>query len=439
MSVGRKVFHCVVDDTALTTNISEIKKWTSSGAITLIVPLYTLERLRALKKSGSQIGMNAREAVRFLDRVTSGKHDIPSSKIALQGPMEQFETWEEAENYFLPEFEEEVEDLSGSDVDEDELETHKDMESGEAKSEHTEAKSLNEMSQMLLSKLNFKKEPDAVSITSGGTRSHAASLASGSSQTSPECTAAKLAADPALTSNVGSSVNGHRRSTSGSVIPSVPVTIKPLLSAVLWRLHCQSGATPGVNSCILVTNDRITQTWAQKFGITTKNIHQLRTAIIYEEKEFKNHCKYLEKNQTTEPERLLSYENESDEDVLVFVPRGPGKSASRGTTIKRPVTRKATAGDRIANTSMNGGCVKTNGQIVSEAVVEVPSVPIDPNSFSRNFGTANPSPPAEPTVPNGNSPRGFVGSSPRGPRRGAPRAPPPRGSTTRGRGKLWVP
>lgn len=41
MSVGRKVFHCVVDDTALTVNISEIKKWTAQGAITLIVPLYS--------------------------------------------------------------------------------------------------------------------------------------------------------------------------------------------------------------------------------------------------------------------------------------------------------------------------------------------------------------------------------------------------------------
>lgn len=41
MSTGRKVFHCAVDETALTTNISEIKKWTVGGAITLIVPLYS--------------------------------------------------------------------------------------------------------------------------------------------------------------------------------------------------------------------------------------------------------------------------------------------------------------------------------------------------------------------------------------------------------------
>lgn len=41
MSTGRKVFHCAVDETALTTNISEIKKWTTTGAIDLIVPLYS--------------------------------------------------------------------------------------------------------------------------------------------------------------------------------------------------------------------------------------------------------------------------------------------------------------------------------------------------------------------------------------------------------------
>lgn len=42
MSTGRKVFHCAVDETALTTNISEIKKWTTNGAIDLVVPLYSM-------------------------------------------------------------------------------------------------------------------------------------------------------------------------------------------------------------------------------------------------------------------------------------------------------------------------------------------------------------------------------------------------------------
>lgn len=42
MSVQR-VFHCIVDDTALITNISEIKTWVSQGIVTLVVPLYSMD------------------------------------------------------------------------------------------------------------------------------------------------------------------------------------------------------------------------------------------------------------------------------------------------------------------------------------------------------------------------------------------------------------
>ncbi|KAJ5343410.1 uncharacterized protein N7506_003234 [Penicillium brevicompactum] len=115
MSTGRKVFHCAVDETALTTNISEIKKWTTNGAIDLIVPLYTLERLHALKRAGSQIAINAREAVRFLDRVTSGKDQITADRVTLQRPNEQYDSWDDAEQFFLPEFEEEPEPIDAVD------------------------------------------------------------------------------------------------------------------------------------------------------------------------------------------------------------------------------------------------------------------------------------------------------------------------------------
>lgn len=42
---SRKVFHCLVDDTALITNISEIENWVSHGAITLVIPLYSVSSL----------------------------------------------------------------------------------------------------------------------------------------------------------------------------------------------------------------------------------------------------------------------------------------------------------------------------------------------------------------------------------------------------------
>ncbi|GAQ46475.1 thiosulfate sulfurtransferase [Aspergillus niger] len=425
MSTGRKVFHCAVDETALTTNISEIKKWTTNGAITLIVPLYTLERLHALKRAGSQVAINAREAVRFLDRVTSGKDNISAERVILQGPMEQYENWTEAEKFFLPEFEEEPEAngvLPGDQVA---------QRNREDKSKDTKKNGAapDDLSQMLLNKLNFKKESDAVSITSNGTHSAPASRPSSrSSRTSPEC------ANSHVVNGVGKDAkkkpeSGHRRSASGSTIPTVPLMLRPLLSALLWRLHSGPDAANAAKTCILITNDRPTQVWAQKFGIGVKNIHQLRTSIQYEEREYKNRCKYVEKTQTTtaEPKSLLSYEDESDEDELVFVPRGRGKGSTRGGGSRGGTTRKAAAFKSVAPPV--------------EATMEIPTQPIDPNSFSRSLGVTKQQQ-QQPTVDlstQSGAARGMAGASRNysNSRRGGSRGP-SRGSS-RGRGKLWVP
>ncbi|CEJ55014.1 Putative Thiosulfate sulfurtransferase [Penicillium brasilianum] len=417
MSTGRKVFHCAVDETALTTNISEIKKWTTNGAIDLIVPLYTLERLHALKRAGSQTAINAREAVRFLDRVTSGKDQITSDRVTLQGPMEQYERWEDAEKFFLPEFEEEPEAM-------DEGVLTESVPEEAAKNNGTAAP--DDLSQMLLSKLNFKKDADAASITSAGSPSVPGSRTSSrSSRTSPEC-----AQHENGTTLKGKPKPGHQRTASGSTIPVVPPVLRPLLSALLWRIHSGPDADNSAKTCILVTNDRATQVWAQKFGIGVKNILQLRTAIQYEEREYKNRCKYVEKIQTQpteQPKTLLSYEEDSDEDELVFVPRGGrgGKgSSSRGG--RGGSTRKAAP--------------KAAPVTVETTPIEVPTQPIDPDSFSRSLGGAASKVPATVDLSNQQgAARGTVGASRRsGGRRGGSSRGPGRGSG-RGRGKLWVP
>ncbi|KAJ5273770.1 hypothetical protein N7478_008895 [Penicillium angulare] len=421
MSTGRKVFHCAVDETALTTNISEIKKWTTSGAIDLIVPLYTLERLHALKRAGSQVAINAREAVRFLDRVTSGKDHITADLVALQGPMEQYEHWEDAEKFFLPEFEEEPEVIDGNDI-------AADADASEPTSEEQEttgASGRDDLSQMLLSKLNFKKDADATSITSAGS-GPASRTSSRSSRTSPEC-----AQHENGSTKPEKAKNGHQRTASGSTIPVAPPALRPLLSALLWRLHSGSDAENSAKGCILVSNDRATQVWAQKFGIGVKNILQLRTAIQYEEREYKNRCKYVEKTQTQtqtpEPKTLLSYEEDSDEDELVFVPRGRGSGkASRGA--RGGGSRKA-----VAKTTPPAPEPKA-------ATVDVPTQPIDPNSFSRSLAGGSKTPATVDLSTQQGAARGMPGASRRAPsgRRGGSSRGAPRGNG-RGRGKLWVP
>lgn len=388
------MFHCAVDDTVLTTNISEIKRWASNGAITLFVPLYTLERLQAPKRGGSQAAINSREAVRFLDRVTSGKDSIPSDRIVLQGPMEQYDNWADAEQYFLPEFVDEVDENNAApagngDTEGDVMSTPKTevqvKPQGIARETERDGPGLpglpSDLSQMLLSKLNFR-EPQPVanvqnhivkssaSLPSVDTQSDEGSRASShSSRTSPE-----YAERNGTTTH---SKRGHHRSTStSSNAPPTPTMLRSLFSALLWRLHQDQESTGAVQNLTLVSNDRDTQVWAQKFGIMTKNIHQLRTAIQYEEKEFKNRVKYAEKahHVTPSPKPLFAYENDSEEDELVFVPRARGKGAGRNTASRGAANSRKTRAATAAAIAQ------------ADTTVEVPSQPIDPDSFSRSIG-----------------------------------------------------
>lgn len=379
-----------------------------------------------MKRAGSQIAINAREAVRFLDRVTSGKDHIVADRVALQGPMEQYERWEDAEKFFLPEFEEEPEALDEIASPDPATESPKN------------ASESDDLSQMLLSKLNFKKETEAASITSAGSPSGPGSRTSSrSSRTSPEC---------AQHENGGTGKTekkGHQRTSSASIIPVVPPVLRPLLSALLWRLHSGPDAENSAKGCILVTNDRATQIWAQKFGIGVKNIVQLRTAIQYEEREYKNRCKYVEKTQTqtqaTEPKTLLSYEDDSDEDELVFVPRGrgsgngSGKGSSRGA---RGGSSRKTAPPKATKAPKTPKATAATSE--TQAPIEVPTQPIDPNSFSRSLG-ANKTPTVDLSSQQGAA-RGMSSASrrPANSRRGVSTRGASRGNG-RGRGKLWVP
>lgn len=345
--------------------------------------------------------------------------------------MEQYEHWEDAETFFLPEFEEEPEMTNGSDPEIDPPDSESEHVAHMDRTSQMGNQASDDLSQMLLSKLNFQKEPDTVSNASNGTRSGAASRAtsSRSSQTSPEGDGLRTAALEESGHTGPKATNGHRRTFSASTIPTAPLGLRPLLSAVLWRLHSGPDASNAAKSCILITNDRTTQTWAQKFGIAVKTIHQLRTAIQYEEREFKNRCKYVEKTQAagTEPRTLLSYDDESDEDELVFVPRARGgNGVSRGGSTRAASSRKATAMPSAAPPL--------------ETPVDVAIEPIDPDSFSRSLGVSPVKQPSVDLSTQAGAARGIAGASRRmaGGRRGGSSRGAARG-TGRGRGKLWVP
>lgn len=403
------------------------KRWT--WLIHFRSPPPALERLHALKRTGSQIAINAKEAVRFLDRVTSGKDHIAADRVTLQGPMEQYERWEDAEQFFLPEFEEEIETMNGEE----------NTFPAPERQDNNATSGPADLSQMLLSKLNFKRETETASIESVGSPSGPGSRTSSrSSRTSPEC-----AQHENGTAKSDKTKSGHQRTASGSTIPVAPPALRPLLSALLWRLHGQPDAANAARGCILVTNDRATQVWAQKFGIGVKNILQLRTAIQYEEREYKNRCKYVEKTQAqpAEPKTLLSYEEDSDEDELVFVPRGGGAAAGNGGGGRGKGNHRGSK-NHSRKTAKNAPApaptTSTATTTIADTPIEVPTQPIDPNSFSRSLGP-NKTPTVDLSTQQGAA-RNISGASrrPANGRRGGSGRGAARGNG-RGRGKLWVP
>ncbi|KAL9107898.1 MAG: hypothetical protein Q9227_007220 [Pyrenula ochraceoflavens] len=443
---SRKVFHCVVDDSALTTNISELKKWVSQGAISLIVPVHTLERLRVLHKDGSQIGINAREAVKFLDRVTSGQDTIPLTRVNIQEPGQEFNSWAEVEHHF-PELYESEQQAS----EENQVSNGNTLNGTEVKDNlaQEQPRSSNALSQMLLNKLNFAKAPEVVSPKSSPPTTPISSNPQ-SSKASPEVPLSALASHE-------KERDGITKKSKNFESAAVPDAIKPLINFVVWLFTKKQDRVQTLSEFLFLTNNGDKAKIVRGFGISVKNIHQLRSAILAEEQEIKNQTRYRQRNSASPPnsevqdpadaKTLFKYDENSDDEEVVFKPRSRPTSgiSSRGAKSgDSPWEKSNGRRARPISADRSPGLNATNK---AENASEVPVLEIDPDSFDRGSSGR----PSQPIFnPGGNhtnhsrppsrgyfntpgnsfaSPRG--GGFTRGPTRGFDRG------TFRGRGRLF--
>ena len=388
-----------------------------------------LERLHTLKKDSSQIGMNARKAVKFLDRVTSDKGDFATAPVVIQGPEEQYATWAEVEEHYKDECGAEEKDVST-------IETV-----DEVSKEDSAVKPIQSaggaLSQMLLSKLNFAKAPEPASPHSTPPTSPSSSEPQ-SSKTSPEVRPATMTVHDAS---------------------PTPPALKPLINSVVWYTYeKKSNQGSGV---LFLTNAADTANLVRSFGITPKNIHQLSTSVGMEDLEIQNREKFQQKHVTppastvpdAEPKTLFKYEDdESDDEVVVFKPRGRGArgtTPARGSPSSQNRNRHSFPKTSASTPTATGSAQKDKPQIPVEE--------IDPDSFDRGSFARGSVPLVNTSnyvnhvnhanhapfngLLRGSSSRG--GYVPTGPMRGGfSRAGPSRGfdrGSVRGRGRLFVP
>ncbi len=393
-----------------------------------------LERLALLKQDASQIGINARQTVEFLDRVTEGKDGLPVSAISLQGPTEQYQKWSDVEKHLIAEDEAE-ERMSKKIPSVTEKSQQENLStSGLAIGGQQAAGATNVLSQMLLNKLNFAKEADVTPPTSPSSSNER------SAKTSPELTAAKPVQE--------------------SVI--VPHSLKSLVNAVVWHANNAGNAHAAKSppELYFISNSADAASLMRNFGVNTKNVHQLRQAIGLEDQELKNQSKYLQKHPSppatavsvddAEPKAMFKYEEDSEEEQVVFKPRGRGSGPlATQSASGSPVMRGSSlaAARPCSSHRHSPRMVHSHPNRAEQVKPEIPTEEIDPDSFDRgSFGRANGqrlvlNDGNLPNVSQHRAPFHRGGFPPSGPSRGFYR-----GSTRgvdrdsmRGRGRLFVP
>lgn len=365
-----------------------------------------LERLHLLKKDISQLGQNARKAVKFLDQVTSTPN-LLHDPVIIQGPDDQYLNWSDVESRY-------VESV--------------------IQREESEPNTSNEP-QGSINLPAVQAGPEKLL--------HDLSLSSEDIKTSPVSTPplSPSASDPQSTKT--SPETQYATITKHEATP-IPPTLRDLINFVVWYTYESNDKTQPKRT-IFLTNSADAAQIAKDFGVKPKTIHQLRASIETEQptkkeqpisKKKKGGHRSMSFKQDSEPKTLFRYDEASSEDEeLVFQPR------------TRDPPRPGSSGRGAPNSNTNNfrgrGAMHSPSNSINATTAPKPQVPveeIDPDSFDRGTFARGSTPLANVGMPygppNNNFGRGGQrnnnGSMQRGGFRG-------NGFRGRGRGRLFVP
>jgi hypothetical protein len=325
----RKIFNCIVDDTALIAGVKKstrdgIRKWIAQGSIRLYVPLHTLTQLHRLKNGTERINADAREAVKWLDEITSVPGDI-ANRVQLEGVDETYTSWAEVEKFLLPQT---LLSMEESESEEDDY--HEDLES-----------SFNALDVSDESSMSSTHSLDEAPKTPESPRSFMSKSIKSADEAEHKDRAAVLRRE-----SPDRAVRKSPDTTDANKLPkgTVPVYLQPLFSHILWRINKEDNPDAALESFLLLTNDPTKQVIAQKFGIRAKRLEQLRDAVAREDREYKNHLtlqqletqtsavgtvpvapRAVERPQSSPVNELKPEIDSDDEDVVLFsrAPRAP--------------------------------------------------------------------------------------------------------------------
>lgn len=381
-----------------------------SPSLPSLTPTAALTQLNHLKSGNDRTNIDAREALKWLDDITS--NPAIDDRVQLEGVDEAYLTWDEVEKFLLPETLLSME-YSESEEDEFDEEYHEDLESSLNALDVSDETSMSSTHSLERSpKMPHSSGPGQLMLT----------LKAENQKPRAQNTPAPLVDSPNRTARNST----EQARTLKSPKSSVPAYLRPLFNHILWRINKESNPDTAFNSFILLTNDPIKQMIAQKFGVRAKRLEQLRDAVLREDREYKNQLavykrdleKCQDKDQTAiEPKpaerpksshssvsRPAIESDDEDEVLLSRAPRGPANPAHnqrvfdpnefgranqhhspRGGRGLGPRGRGGHRGGRGGNFAPRGGAYVPPGQPFRPppAPRHDPNRPIDPDSFTR--------------------------------------------------------
>lgn len=291
-----------------------------------------LTLLDRLKKGHERINADAREAISWLDEITE-----QTNRVSLEGVDEAFTTWEEVEQFLLPETLLSIEDAESED---DDVEYHEDLDSSFAQLDVSDGTSLSSSHSLD----EPPKTPSSTSAFSAGSPNVSTVESYRNNNVAPSIES------PDRTARNSAEIQRAQKSPRGAV----PEDLQPLFNHILWRIHKETNPDAALENFILLTNDPKKQLIAQKFGVRAKRLEQLRDAIVREDREVRNHLTVLKmENDQPKPrafagktstEQLASErpksshsknEVDSEEEDIVLLKRAPRGPQAQTTNSQR--------------------------------------------------------------------------------------------------------
>lgn len=388
----------------------------SAPALILTNLLPALTALHRLKNGNERINADAREAVKWLDEVTSMSGDA-ADRVLLEGVDEAYNTWEEVEKFMLPETL-----LSMDDSESDDDDYHEDLESSFNALDMSDETSISSTHSLEDTALKTPESPRSILSKSKISSYQDGTHKNGVNAVAPE--------SPDRTARNSAELSRGKESPKRAV----PAYLKPLFNHVLWRIKKEPNPDAALASYILLTNDPTKQMIASKFGIRAKRLEQLRDTVAREDREYKNHLtlhrieaessiakkntpvtsKVTERPKSSHSNQDKLEEGSDDEDVVLFqrAPRGPAATTNNqrvwdpndfGRTGQQQSPRGGRGGHvasrgRGMPSSRGRGAFVPRGAYVPPgpamrappAPRHDPNAPIDPNSFARPGPRASP-------------------------------------------------